>query len=361
MPKRKFGCIDGGHMNLCECKEYVEDLEYVGKFIEFEKSKSSILITGATGLIGSLIVDALMYYNQNSRNCVEVYCLSRSNNRLNERFAYWDVPQIHFIEGDIGNVDLKSFHFDYIFHTASNADPCSYALFPVDTIYTNIKGAENVLEYCRNSVTTRVLFTSTFEVYGKIEGVEFFSEEMSGIIDCSRIRSSYPESKRVVELLCRSYIQQYGVNCLIARLSSVYGPTKMKKDSKAHAQFIKNALAHEDIILKSEGNQKRTYSYAADTVSGLFYLLSYGKTGEVYNIANGKSIATISEVAKTVAEACGQAVVFEPPDEIESKGFSSPQNCVLNTRKIEELGWNGHYTLKEGIERTIRILQFIGE
>ena len=318
---------------------------------EVTASEGRILVTGSTGLIGSCIVDVLMAANAFYGKKFESYAMGRNKERLKSRFG--DDDKLHFVVQDVTEV-IKVEELDYIIHTASNADPKSYALYPAETILTNILGAKNVLEYCKNK-NTRALFTSTFEVYGKLEQDEY-AEEKFGSIDLNMIRSCYPESKRTAEMLFKSYADEYGVDCVIARLSSVYGPTMKDDDSKAHAQFIKNGIAGENIVLKSKGEQKRTYCYVMDAVSGLLAVLFNGKSGEAYNVANENSIATIAEVAQAVADCTGTKVIFDLPDIVESKGFSKPQNCILKTDKIKSLGWSGKYDLKTGIDETMTIL-----
>ena len=128
-------------------------------------------------------------------------------------------------------------------------------------------------------------------------------------------------------------------------------------DSKAHGQFIKNALNKENIVLKSRGEQRRTYSYVVDVVSGIFKVLFNGLNGEIYNVANENSIASIAEVASICAEIAGTKVVFDLPDKIEKKGFSQSKDCILDNSKLKSLGWNGKYTLKQGLVETIESLR----
>ena len=312
------------------------------------------LITGASGLIGSCIVDVLLSANRLYGKKFLIYVMGRSIEKLAQRFEV--SSDIHFVaQNVIDPIAIES--LDYIIHAASNADPRSYALYPVETILTNVIGAKNVLDYCKVT-RARALLTSTFEVYGKLEQDEYAENEY-GTIGLDVIRNCYPESKRTAEMLFRCYHNEYGVDCVIARLASIYGPTMQKDDSKAHAQFLRNALAGEDIVLKSKGTQKRTYCYVMDAVSGLFAVLFKGKSGESYNVANDKSIATIAEVAQTIADLSGTKIIFDLPDEVESKGFSKPQNCVLKTDKIKALGWSGKYDLKQGLSETLEILREI--
>lgn len=315
-----------------------------------------ILITGSTGLIGSCIVDVLLAANASFGKQFEVYALGRNEEKLKDRFGTDEA--LHFVVQDVTE-PLTVENLDYIVHAASNADPRSYALYPVETITTNILGAKSVLDYCKGK-NTRALLTSTFEVYGKLEQDEY-DEDRYGAIDLNMIRSCYPESKRTAEMLFKSYADEYGVDCVIARLSSIYGPTMKADDSKAHAQFIRKALAGEDVVLKSKGSQIRTYCYVMDAVSGLLTVLFRGQAGEAYNVANEHSIASIAEVAHAIADYAGTKVVFDLPDDIENKGFSKPQNCILKTDKIKKLGWNGKYDLIAGIDETMTVLNEMNE
>lgn len=329
---------------------YRNSIERLAKELPIKSGK--ILITGATGLIGSCIIDVFQMANDLLGCSFEIYALSRNEKRLKNRFE--TMKDVHCVAQDISNpISIEG--LDYIIHAASNADPRTYALYPAETMTTNVLGAKNVLEYCKRYKGTRVLLTSTFEVYGKLDQDEY-SEDDFGVLNMNYLRSSYPGSKRLAELLFRAYHDEYDVDCVIGRLSSIYGPTMLENDSKAHAQFIRNGLNGENIVLKSEGKQKRTYCYVIDAVSGLLTILFKGISGEVYNVANDQSVATIAEVANTVADIVGTKVVFDLPDEIERKGFSIPQNCVLRTDKLKSLGWKGQYNLFQGMGETIAIL-----
>ena len=331
---------------------YEESIRETAKAIGFKNV--SILVTGATGLIGSCIIDILFAANKEFVAGIKIYALSRSREKLEKRFGMAVIPVVQ----DIMKPLDKEIKYDYIIHGASNADPKSYATQPVETILTNIVGNKNVLDYCMShKETTRMLLTSSFEVYGELYGYDIYSENVSGIIDQTILRNGYPESKRCCELLVRSYVEEFGIDAVIARLPSVYGPTMLRTDSKAHAQFIKNALNGENIILKSKGNQRRTYCYVVDAVSAIFKILSAGKNGEIYNISNEKSVASIAEVAKMCADIAGTTVAFELPDAIEEKGFSQSKNCILDNEKLRKLGWNGKYSLRDGLIETLAYLK----
>ena len=332
---------------------YREALEKV--IPEIAISDGRVLVTGASGLIGSCLVDLLLLANDYGRN-FEVFALGRNMEKLRKRFsAFSRSVLLHLIKQDIQMPLDSSIQYDYIIHGASNADPRNYALYPVETMLINLSGAKNVLNYCKDHPTTRSIMLSTFEVYGNADK-DVYQESDAGIIDQNMIRSCYPESKRCMEILTRCYVEEYGINAVIGRLCSIYGPTMLSDDSKAHSQFIRNALRGEDIVMKSKGNQRRTYCYVIDAITGLLCVLGNGATGEAYNISNEESVVTIAEVAKTVAEIAGTKVVFDIPDEIEKKGFSKPQSCVLDNHKLLSLNWKGVYDIKAGLKECIEIL-----
>lgn len=315
---------------------------------ELKIDKGNFLITGATGLIGSSIIDLLLAANEKGSKFT-IFAMSRSMEKIKKRFGNSVIPIVQDITESIDNVNK----YDYIIHCASNADPKSYVVFPVETILTNIVGSRNILEYCKKHTFTRLVFTSTFEVYGLIDGVSVYKENMSGIIDQTVLRNGYPESKRSCELLLRSYVNEYGINAVIVRLPSVYGPTMTETDTKAHAQFIRNAINNEDIVLKSAGTQKRTYCYVLDAVRGIFKVLLDGIKGEIYNISNENSIVSIADVAKMCAKIAGTKVVFDIAEEQEQKGYSYPMDCILDNTKLKKTGWNAKFSLEQGMYETI--------
>lgn len=182
---------------------------------ELPINNCSFLITGATGLIGSCIIDTLLYANVKGAN-FKIYAMSRSRKKVMEKFGDKVTPVIQDVAQPL---DILS-KYDYIIHCASNADPKSYAIQPVETILTNILGNKNVLDYCKEYKKCRMLLTSTFEVYGEISNTSVYKENMSGIIDQTVLRNAYPESKRSCELLLRSYVDEYNINAVICRLPS---------------------------------------------------------------------------------------------------------------------------------------------
>lgn len=335
---------------------YLEDLAQVADAIPQGLDHKSFLITGASGLIGALLTSGLLYYNHQSGKSLHVYAMGRNLKRLQACFDQDNNNSLlTLVPQDIQLPINDSLSFDYIVHLASNADPKAYAAHPAGTITTNVIGTYNVLEYARKHPECKVFIASTMEVYGRMFAGSRITEDEYGLIDFNKVRSGYPEGKRVSELMLRSYIEEYGINGVIGRLGYIYGPTMTESDSKVVAQFIRKALAHEDIILKSKGEQKRSYCYVSDAAAGILNILFNGEA-EAYNIANKESNITICDMAKTVADIAGKKVVFDLPDADEKKGFSASQDALLNEDKLRGLGWLPRYTLEDGIKRTLQIL-----
>ena len=162
-------------------------------------------------------------------------------------------------------------------------------------------------------------------------------------------------SKRAAETLCISYNAQFGIDLNIARLCYVYGPTITDDNSRADAQFLRKALGGDDIILKSKGEQLRTYCYVADCVYALLYIVLYGEKTQVYNIANPDSIVSVAQYAKTLAGIANVSLKFELPDEIEAKGYSKQADSILSAQKLISLGWKPFYNIEQGLKNTYKI------
>lgn len=342
-------------MSLYDIDEYKEDLENCFKYFPDNIDKNSkFLITGATGLVGSFIVDVLCYYNECNNSNFEIYCLARNMKKIENRFGKQTKNLKCIIQDITYSLDID-IEFDYIINAASCSDPKSYSLYPVETITTNIIGCNNILKHCIGK-KTKVIFTSSTEVYGDNDNREM-NEEVLGVIDFNKIRSGYPESKRTSEILCRSYKEEYDVTSSIVRLGYVYGPSMTNTDSKVIAQFIRNVLNNEDIILKSSGLQERSYCYISDCVSAIFNVLFNMKNCDTYNIASDSSIISIKDLASLCAKQCDKNVLFQIPDEVEKKGYTISKNCILSTDKLKNIGWSSEYSIEKGIQNTIKILK----
>lgn len=322
----------------------------------------TVLITGATGMIASVIIDILMYRNQNSTEHaqkVRIIAVSRNKEKAEKRFeTYWDTPLFTYISHDITIPLPELGDIDYILHAASNTHPRIYSSDPIGTITANVQGTYQLLEYAVSHNCKCFFFFSSVEIYGENRNdVDKFDELYLGYIDCNTTRAGYPESKRLGESLCNAFASQKEQDFIIGRFSRVYGPTMSEEDSKAIAQFIKKAAAGEDIILKSEGSQLYSYTYVVDAASAALYLLLKGKRRDAVNIADSASCIMLKDLAALLAKEAGTRIVFELPDATEKAGYSTATKAVLDSTKMEQLGWRAATPIEQGLSKTVRILR----
>ena len=316
-------------------------------------SGANILVTGATGLIGGCLVETLM---MNPHQDYQVYASGRNENRAMVRFKdFADDPSFHFVKYDVMQPMQSDIRFDYIIHAASDANPKFYATQPVEVMKANICGVDHLISYGINHGMKRFLYVSSGEVYGEGDG-RVFSEDYSGCVDCAQPRSCYPSSKRAAETLCVSYAAEYGADVVIARPCHIYGPYFTEQDNRVYAQFIRNVLRGEDIVMKSTGEQFRSWCYVVDCVSAMLYILLKGKSGEAYDIADADSNISIRELAEAIAAIGGRKVVIDLPDADEKRGFNPVTKSVFSTDRLESLGWKTQKNLLLGLNSTLKEL-----
>ena len=343
--------------------QYESDVAYVAH-LEFPWEKlqdKSFLITGASGLIGSFLIDVLMYNNLNRKLNCRIYAVGRNIEKAKMKFgSYWDMESFKFISHDINQpLDIDGVDvIDYVLHMASNTHPVAYSTDPIGTVTANIIGTNNLLDFAVKKHAVRFAFASSNEIYGENRGdVEFFDEDYCGYINSNTMRAGYPESKRCGEALCQAYKKQKNLDVVIPRFTRSYGPTMLESDTKAISQFILKAIKKQDIILKSDGTQYYSYTYVADAVSGLLTVMLKGTNGEAYNIADESSDIMLKDLAHILADLAGRKVIFELPDEIEKAGYSTATKARLDGSKLKKLGWKPKYNIQQGLQQTVEILE----
>ena len=303
----------------------------------------TILVTGATGLIGKLCVKSLL----NSGYNTQVIALVRDEEKAKNIFG--ESKRLTYLVQDINQRINTTRRVDYIIHAASTTSSKDFVEKPVETIYTAINGSRNVLEFAKNKRLEGMVYLSSLEIYG-VNEKENIKERDYGYIDILNPRSSYSESKKMVETMCISYGTEYGVPVKIARLAQTFGAGVSISDNRVFAQFAKAIINKENIVLHTKGETKRNYCYTTDAVRGIFTILSKGENNNAYNVANENSYCSISEMAHLLENEYTK--VEYKIDEV-NRGYNPTVKIALNTEKLNALGWEAKVNLKEMFDRLI--------
>lgn len=346
---------------LYDNKQWISDIDRVTTVLPELDSMAgkAVLITGAAGLICSSVVDILFRYNDTHTTAIEIYAAGRWLEEMEVRFhEQVKRPDFHFVVYDASRTDnTLDCPADYIIHGASNAHPALIVKEPVETMMSNFLGMKYLLDYAKAHDTKRILYISSSEVYGNKPGDQPFKEGEYGYIDLLNSRNSYSVGKRAAETLCASYAAEYGVESVIVRPGHIYGPTASPNDNRVSSAWAFQAAKGEDIIMKSDGAQIRSYCYCLDCASAMLKVLLSGENIHAYNISNPDSIINIRKMAELLAEAGDIKLKMELPSETEKKSFNPMSNSSLESQSLSNLGWHGCFNAKEGLSHTVSILK----
>ncbi len=337
-------------------KIYLDDLKKTKENIKNLESikNSSILVTGSTGMIGSAIVDFLLFLNVFYDYNISIYAASRDTNKVIDRFSMWDnISQLNPIKYNIYDTISDEFNFDYIIHTASNSSPDLYINKPIDTINANFIGMLNILNYCKSHNVKKTIYISSSEIYGKNSTNLPLKEDDYGYVDILDVRSSYPSSKRLTETLCISFIKEYGLDVSIVRPGHIFGPTMSKSDNRVASYFARSVHNNTNIVLKSNGLQIRSYCYVLDCVSAILFILLNGENGQAYNIANNKTNMSIKDLAICFSNISNKEILYDLPTIEEQASFNKMTNSTLDATKLENLGWKAVFDINDSVYNTV--------
>ena len=323
---------------------FEEDIKNIINYFDMSVfDGKTILVTGATGLIGKLCVKSLL----NSGYNTQVIALVRDEEKAKNIFG--ESKRLTYLVQDINQRINTTRRVDYIIHAASTTSSKDFVEKPVETIYTAINGSRNILEFAKNKRLEGMVYLSSLEIYG-VNEKENIKERDYGYIDILNPRSSYSESKKMVETMCISYGTEYGVPVKIARLAQTFGAGVSISDNRVFAQFAKAIINKENIILHTKGETKRNYCYTTDAVRGIFTILTKGENNNAYNVANENSYCSISEMAHLLENEYTK--VEYKIDEV-NRGYNPTVKIALNTEKLNALGWEAKVNLKEMFDRLI--------
>lgn len=340
------------------------DMEYIiNHDITWEKLRNStVLLTGANGMIASYLIYTLLYLNEKKSLNIKVLGLVRNQAKAENHFCkLLERDDFSLIVQDVCLPVAYAGDIDYIIHAASQASPRDFCEDPVGTIKSNTVGTMQMLDLAVAKKAKGFLYLSTREIYGEpITAVEFITEEEYGVVNPMLVRSCYPESKRMAENLCSSYRHQYDVHTKVARIAHTYGPGIAVGDGRVVNDFLYNILHKEDIIMNSDGSKILSLTYLSDTVTGLFmYMLDVEEP--VCNISAERYVLSVKDLAELLVRIFADRKIkakFKAVSEIEKMGYLQNKVALLSSHKIAQYGWKPLIGLKEGFNQTIRYLEY---
>lgn len=352
-------------MSIYDSELWISDLDQtITELPEInEMAGTSVMITGCTGLICSAVIDVLVRWNETHDDKVKILAAGRSKSKTKARFSPYDKEDwFSFVPYDAASTEnVLTAPCDYIIHGASNASPNKIVREPVETILSNVIGMKYLLDYAKNHGAKRVLYISTSEVYGEKDHDRPSKENEYGWIDILNPRSSYSIGKCAAETMCASYYDEYGVESVIIRPGHIYGPTAAESDNRVSSAWAYAVARGENIVMKSDGSQIRSYCYCLDSASAILKVLIRGENVHAYNISNPGSVINIRNMAELLAKTAAVNLIMELPTEAERKGFNPMSNSSLDSTELRALGWKGLFDADTGFDHTVRILKEIAK
>lgn len=308
----------------------------------------SVLVTGATGLVGSTLVHCIAALNED----IHITCPVRNVEKARLLFNNLTV-RIKIIESDLVSwIDSLDTHFDYVIHCASPTNGAYMMQNPVETFNFIYDSTKSLLEYARRNPVCSMVFVSSVEYYGQVLDDVEIDESYQGYIDIDSPRSCYPMGKRMSEFICKAYQNEYNVPVKCARLTQTFGAGVAETDNRVYAQFARSIINSQDIILHTDGTSSKQYCYITDTISALLYILLKGVDGVSYNVANPDTYVSIKDMAFLLKSE------FNPNIEVrfdikENTGYAPATKLCLKTNLLYNLGWRPRYGLLEMYHRLI--------
>lgn len=324
-------------------------------------SGRSVLVTGATGLVGSYLAEALLYRNEASPLApCKVVALVRDKGRAASRFAHHGSRgDLQLLIQDAAQPVPSNLSTDFIIHAAGNATPRLFGVDPVGTYRAAVLGTHHLLEHAHHVCCEGFLLLSSGSVHGVVAGEEtVIDERVLGTLDPLSPYACYAESKRMAETMCASWTRQFGVPTRIARLGHTYGPGLRKDDDRAFAQFVHAVVDRRDIVLRTDGAATRPYCYLSDAADALLRILLTGKDGEAYLLAHTEATCSVLELATLLAGLYperGVRVKMGKSDDAGSIANRDPPRR-LDVSKLSALGWAPRVGVQAGFRRTLESL-----
>ena len=322
---------------------FLEDMERItSEPLPWDSLKdASVLITGATGLIGMTTIKALLHADTVHDLHVRIFAIVRDPAKAGRIFSESiSDPRLHFLKGTMEELPPLPQKIDYWIHGACPTASAFMTQHPVEVIRTSVEGTIHLLDEAAKRSARGFVFLSRMEAFGEVRTQEPLREEDLGSVDLTRTRSCYPESKRMCEMLIKCYASEYSVPAMSIRLAQTFGPGVDYDDRRVFAMMTRNAIAQEDIVLATKGTSRHPYLYTAQAVTAILTVLLSGEPGETYNAANPSTYCSIFEMGEMVAgELAGGKICVRVDENGDPSKYPAPSYLNMDISKLEKLGW----------------------
>ena len=312
----------------------------------------TILVTGGTGLIGTTLVNGLAYTNRKKNLGIKIICIVRNERKAKERLD----KDAYIYTGSIDKRITINETIDYIIHGANPTSSVFFVQNPVETIQIAVNSTINLLDLAREKKVKGFIFLSSMEVYGYPQKGHIVKENEVAGFDTTIIRNSYPQSKQICEMLCKAYQSEYDVPAMVLRLTQTFGPGVEYDDKRVFAEFMRCVIEKKDIVLHTTGETERCYLYTSDAVTAILTVLTRGEAGQAYTVANSRTYCSILEMANMVArDVANDKIQVKIEIDKNDYGYMSEVHMMLDTKKIEELGWHAKIGLEDMYRKMIEV------
>lgn len=331
------------------------------RFLAGALAGKKILVSGATGLLGSRLVARIAELNDLWQAGIRAVGLYRREEKKNRMFpGLPDREDILFRRYAVGAPPEPDREVDAVIHCAGITGGSKMHLRdPLEVFRTGLEGTGEMLEFAAASGCPDFVYVSTYEVYGDGDDGVLIGEQDACRLDTFTLRNCYGEIKRLCESLCCAYMSKYGMNVCAARLTSTFGKGVAYRDPRFFAEFARCVIEGRDIVLKSGGGTVRSYLDADDAAGAFLYLLAGGKSGNAYNVTNLSNTISVRDLALKMIRLSGKplGLRYETGEDISALGFRKEGTTLLDGRKMEGLGWKPVYTLDETLGKMIRYMR----
>ena len=320
---------------------------------------TTYLITGATGMIGGLVLQKLVASDEYIFGNVRIIAIVRNISKFNEIYRGETYKNIILVEQDICEPIVIDEEVDYIIHCAATTQSAYMISNPVEIADGIMVGTKNVLEFAKNKKIKSMVYLSSMEVYGVVNDDNRKKEDELGFLSLTESRSCYPLAKRMAEHYCNIYFKEYDVPVKVARLAQTFGKGVRITDNRVYMQFAKAVVDNTDIVLKTDGKSIGNYCDSTDVIKAIFLLLDKGENGEIYNVVNENNTMSIYEMAQLVVKnfTDSRIKVVVNPENRSTTGYAPSTGLHLSSQKIQELGWKPEKDIVSMYENIIAILR----